>query len=77
MASIVSTVHQLYILFAGKILLRVITITKWLTRERAAVSERASLVMAMITNILITTRKTILVEKTPKIVQKTMKRLQK
>ena len=77
MASIVSTVHQLYILLAGKILLRVITITKWLTRERAAVSERASLVMAMITNILITTRKTILVEKTPKIVQKTMKRLQK
>ena len=39
MVSIVNKVYQLYTLFAGKILNTVITITKWLTRERAAVSE--------------------------------------
>ena len=35
--------------------------TKWLTRKRAAVSEPTSQLMVMITNILMTTRKTILV----------------
>ena len=68
-ASIVSKVYYyLYILFAGAI-----TMTKWLTRKRAAVSERTILLMVMITNKLMTTRKTILVEKAPQVVQKTMK----